>query len=43
MIELVPRDETELALWHATLDLGELLVGLPWTLVGAQMVILHAF
>lgn len=43
MIELTPRDETERTLWAATLDLSELLARLPWSLVGAQMVILHAF
>lgn len=43
MIELAPRDESEQALWAATLDLADLLDGLPWTLVGAQMVMLHAF
>lgn len=43
MIELSPRDESERALWAAALDLAELLLGLPWTLVGAQMVMLHAF
>lgn len=43
MIELTPRDEAERTLWAATLDLSELLAGLPWSLVGAQMVILHAF
>ena len=43
MIELRPRDDTEQVLWEATLDLAVLLEGLPWTLVGAQMVILHAF
>lgn len=43
MIELAPRDETERALWAATLHLADLFVGLPWTLVGAQMVMLHAY
>jgi len=43
MIEVLPRSEDERALWQATLDLAELLAGLPWTLVGAQMVMLHAF
>lgn len=43
MIELAPRDESEQALWAATLDIADLLDGLPWTLVGAQMVMLHAF
>lgn len=43
MIELVPRDDAERRLWAATLDLAELLDGLPWTLIGAQMVMLHAF
>lgn len=43
MIELAPRDESEGALWAATLDLADLLDGLPWTLVSAQMVTLHAF
>lgn len=43
MIEIAPRDDTERALWDAALDLAELLDGLPWTLVGAQMVMLHAF
>lgn len=43
MIEITPRDERERALWAATLDLADLLDGLPWTLVGAQMVMLHAF
>ncbi len=43
MIELQPRDDAERALWSATLDLAELLAGLPWTLVGAQMVMLHAY
>lgn len=43
MIEILPRDESEHALWAATLDLADLLAGLPWTLVGAQMVMLHAF
>jgi hypothetical protein len=36
MIELVPRDETERALWHATLDLGELL--LPHVVEAAKVV-----
>lgn len=43
MIEILPRDESEHALWAATLDLADLLAGPPWTLVGAQMVMLHAF
>jgi hypothetical protein len=43
VIELVPRDDAERALWSASLDLAELLAGLPWTLVGAQMVLLHAY
>lgn len=43
MIELTPSDDKERALWSAALDLGELLAGIPWTLVGAQMVMLHAF
>jgi predicted nucleotidyltransferase len=43
VIELTPRDDSERVLWAAALDLAELLAGLPWTLVGAQMVILHAF
>lgn len=43
MIALSPRDDAEQALWAATLDLADLLAGLPWTLVGAQMVMLHAF
>ncbi len=43
MIELVPRDDAERGLWEASLDLAELLAGLPWTLVGAQMVMLHAY
>lgn len=43
MIEILPIDDTEQALWGATLDLVGLLEGLPWTLVGAQMVMLHAF
>lgn len=43
MIEIAPRDDTERALWDAALDLAPLLEGLPWTLVGAQMVMLHAF
>jgi hypothetical protein len=43
MIEVLPRDDNERALWQATLDLAERLAGLPWTLVGAQMVLLHGF
>lgn len=43
MIEIHPRDAVEERLWAATLDLAALLEGLPWTLVGAQMVMLHAF
>jgi predicted nucleotidyltransferase len=43
VIDLVPRDDSERELWEATLDLAALLDGLPWTLVGAQMVMLHAF
>lgn len=42
MIDIIPRDETEGGLWAATVDLAALLAGLPWTLVGAQMVMLHA-
>lgn len=43
MIDLAPRDDTERALWAATLDLADLLAGIPWTLIGAQMEMLHAF
>ena len=43
MIEIAPRDDTERTLWGAAFDLAQLLDGLPWTLVGAQMVMLHAF
>jgi len=43
VIELLPRDDAELGLWSATLDLAELLADLPWTLIGAQMVMLHAY
>jgi len=43
VIEIAPRDDAERALWNAALDLAHLLDGLPWTLVGAQMVMLHAF
>ena len=30
MIEITPRDDAELALWAATLDLAEILAALPW-------------
>lgn len=43
VIDLVSCDDTEQALRSATPDLAGLLAGLPRTLVGAQMVILHAF
>lgn len=43
MIDILPRSTDEGVLWQATLDLAEVLAGLPWTLVGAQMVMLHGF
>lgn len=43
MIDILPRSDDEGVLWKATLDLAEMLAGLPWTLVGAQMVMLHGF
>lgn len=37
-----PGSDGEHALWSLTLDLAAILHGLPWTVVGAQMVFLHA-
>ena len=41
MIELPPLPAPVNELWHALLDLGERLSA-PWTVVGGQMVLLHA-
>ena len=41
MIELPPLASPVDQLWHALLDLSDRLT-VPWTLVGGQMVLLHA-
>lgn len=40
-VELVARDDAEAALWSEALDLATALPGRGWTLIGAQMVLLH--
>ena len=41
MIEITPRSDADRATWHALLDLAEQVPN-GWTLIGAQMVAVHA-
>ncbi len=41
MIEITPRGDADAATWHALLDLAQRIPG-GWTLIGAQMVAVHA-
>jgi hypothetical protein len=41
-ISLTPRDAVEGRLWAATLEVAAALPSAGWTMIGAQMVILHA-
>ncbi len=42
MIAIKPEDERETGIWRSLVDLG-LLQKQGWTVIGAQMVALHAF
>lgn len=42
LVLVTPRDADEVRLWRTTLELAKALPQRGWTLIGAQMVILHA-